>query len=109
MNDVMMNEGIWPTWLPQALWLEWLQLLLYCLLAIAVVSSVLALLDFAMLSWKEFHPAEAQATTKARTKAAPVSKVKTAPLGSGKSRQLLLHEMPHAYRIEALRLKKDWE
>lgn len=88
MNDQMMNEGIWPTWLQQAAWLEWLQPFLYALLAIAVVSLVLTLLDLAMLCWKEFHPAATQETTKARTKAAPVSEVKNIPSAA---RKLLSH------------------
>ncbi len=77
MNDQMMNEGIWPTWLQQAAWLEWLQPFLYGLLAIAVVSLVLTLLDLALLCWKEFHPSHAQETTKARTKAASVSEARS--------------------------------
>ncbi|MBS1811442.1 MAG: hypothetical protein JST84_24990 [Acidobacteria bacterium] len=76
MNDPMMNEGVWPTWLQQAMWLEWLQPFLYALLALAVVSLVIALLDLALLCWKEFHSLQAEETTKARTKAAPVSEVK---------------------------------
>ncbi len=49
MNDQMLNEGIWPTLLQQVMWLEWLKPFLYVLLAIAVVSLVLALLDLALL------------------------------------------------------------
>lgn len=75
MNDPMMNEAIWPTWLQQAAWLEWMQPFLYALLALAVVSLVIALLDLAMLCWKEFHPLQAKETIKARTKATPVSEV----------------------------------
>lgn len=68
MNDPIMNEGVWPTWLQQAMWLEWVQPFLYALLALALVSLVLALLDLALLSWKEFHPK----TTPASAKVAPV-------------------------------------
>ena len=75
MNDQMMNEGVWPTWLQQAMWLmEWLQPLLYGLLAIALVSLVLTLLDLAMLCWKELHPAHVQETTNARS--APMNEAK---------------------------------
>ncbi|HEX4949330.1 MAG TPA: ankyrin repeat domain-containing protein, partial [Blastocatellia bacterium] len=73
MNDQMLNEGLLAErMMQQAMWLEWLQPFLYCLLAIAVVSLVIVLLDLAMLCWKEFHPADMQVTTKARTETAPV-------------------------------------
>ncbi len=58
------------------MWLEWLKPFLYVLLAIAVVSLVLALLDLALLCWQEFHAARAPKTNKARTKLTPVSEVK---------------------------------
>lgn len=81
MNDPMMNEGIWPTWLQQAMWLEWLQPFLYGLLAIAVVSLITAVLDLAMLCWKEFHAARTQKANKDRTKLTPVSDVKQESAG----------------------------
>ncbi len=73
MNDSIMSEGVWPTWWQPARCLEWLPPFLSGLLIIASVSLVIVLLDLAMLLWQEFHPAEAQETTKAHTKAAPVS------------------------------------
>ena len=80
MNYQMMSEGLRPWQMLQlTAWLEWMQPLLYCLLAIALVSLVLTLLDLAMLCWKEFHSPRAQETTKARTKAAPVKEVKNIP------------------------------
>jgi hypothetical protein len=89
MNDQMLNEGIMSERLLQlTAWLEWMQPFLYVLLALVVVSLVLTLLDLALLCWKEFHPAEAQETTKARTKAAPVSEVKNVPSAA---RKLLSH------------------
>lgn len=67
MNDLITKDGGWPTWLQQTVWLEWLYAFLYVLLVIAVVSLVIALLDLAMLCWKEFHATEAPKTNKART------------------------------------------
>ena len=83
MNDQILNEaysmGPMKTWLQMIPWLEWMQPFLYCLLAIALASLLFTLLDLAMLCWKEFHPAAAQETTKARTKAAPVSEARETP------------------------------
>lgn len=81
MNDQISNEGIWPTWLQQAMWLEWLQPLLYVLPAIAMVRRVLVLLDFTMPCWKEFHASRAPKTNIARTKLTPVSEVKQESVG----------------------------
>jgi ankyrin repeat protein len=84
MNDPMMSEGIWPTWLSQVMWLEWMRPFLYCLLAIAVVSLVLALLDLALLCWKEFHTesTKTSAKTEPRRKAGneAVIQAKSTPL-----------------------------
>jgi len=73
MDDQMMSEGFWfGQMLQLTTWLEWLQPLLYCLLAIAAVSLVLTLFDLTMLCWKEFHTAAQQETTNARTEMAPL-------------------------------------
>jgi hypothetical protein len=89
VNDQMLNEGFMSERMLQlTAWLEWLQPFLYGLLAIAAVSLVLTLLDLALLCWREFHPAEAQATTTARTKTASVSEVKNVPSAA---RRLLSH------------------
>ncbi|HWQ31684.1 MAG TPA: ankyrin repeat domain-containing protein [Blastocatellia bacterium] len=56
MNDQMMNEGSVPWRMLQlTTWLEWLQTVLYCLLAVALICVLLALIDLALLYWKEFH------------------------------------------------------
>lgn len=93
MNDQMLNEGFWPgqfkAWLQLAFWLEWMQPFLYCLLAIAVVSLVLVLLDLAMLCSKEF-PSEAKRKKKtpANKQAARVSEAENVPSAA---RKLLSH------------------
>lgn len=89
MNDQMLNEGFFSEqMLQQAMWLEWLQPFLYGLLAIALVSLVIVLLDLAMLCWKEFHAPPAQETTKARTTVAPVSEARNVPSAA---RKLISH------------------
>ena len=59
MNDQIVKEGFWSdplsTWLEQATWLEWLQPVLYFVLALAMASLLFTLLDLAMMCWKEFH------------------------------------------------------
>lgn len=59
MNDQIVKEGFWSdplsTWLEQATWLEWLQPVLYFVLALALASLLFALLDLVMMCWKEFH------------------------------------------------------
>lgn len=60
MNDQMMPEEFWPTaWMQMATWITWAQPLLYSLLALLVASLVFTLLDFAMLCWHDFYPADA--------------------------------------------------
>ena len=98
MNDPMMNEGVWPTWLQQAMWLEWMQPFLYALLALAVISLVIVLLDLAMLCWKELHAADAPKTNKARTKLTPVSDVKQESAG------VLKHQSYDAIKVLVLLL-----
>ena len=89
MNDQMLNEGfMYERMLQLTVWLEWMQPFLYCLLATAVVSLLLTLLDMAMLCWKECHPAAAQETTNAQAQTASVSEVKNVPSAA---RKLLSH------------------
>lgn len=61
MNDQLTKEGFWSdplsTWLEQATWLEWLQPLLYFVLALVLASLLFTLLDLALMCWKEFHQA----------------------------------------------------
>ena len=44
-------------------WMEWLQPLLYCLLAVALACLLLTRIDLALLCWKEFHPPAPQQAT----------------------------------------------
>ena len=59
MNDQIVKEAFWSdpfsTLLQQAVWLDWLQALLYIVLAIAIGSLFFSLLDMALLCWKEFY------------------------------------------------------
>ncbi len=74
MNDQMMYEGRIP-WqmLHLTTWLERVQPLLYCLLAVAIICLLLALIDTALLCWKEFHPAPLPETIKAAPKNQPAA------------------------------------
>ncbi|MFN0123405.1 MAG: ankyrin repeat domain-containing protein [Blastocatellia bacterium] len=77
MNDQMMNEMGWPwqirVWLQLTTWVEWLQPLLSCLLAAAFVSLLFALIDLALLRWREFHPVRQRKAGPDGTAVAPVS------------------------------------
>ncbi len=59
MNEQIAKEGFWSdplsVWLEQATWLEWLQPVLYFVLALALASLLFTLLDLALMCWKEFH------------------------------------------------------
>lgn len=63
MDNPMMSEGSWFWRLSQLTTLmEWLQPLLYCLLALVLICFLLTLIDLALLCWKEFHLPQPQQT-----------------------------------------------
>lgn len=67
MNDQTINEGLWSWQMLQlTAWMEWLLPLMYCLMALVLVSLLLTLIDLALLCWQEFHQPKPQ-------KAAPIS------------------------------------
>ena len=68
MNDEMINEGLWSWRMSQlTAWMEWLQPLLYCLLALVSICLLLTLIDLALLLWEEFHSPKPQAIPSAST------------------------------------------
>ena len=76
MDDLISYHEFWPAPM-RALaqvseWMDWMQPLSYCMLAVAVVGLVLRLLDMALLLLKEFHATTAKKTINVRISASPL-------------------------------------
>ncbi len=78
MGDQMMSEGFWSVqnkaWLQIAIWMEWVQPFLYCLLAIVLLCFLWALVNVVMLFREELPKKQAWKKIGVRTKVEPASR-----------------------------------
>lgn len=76
MNDQMMNEGFWSVqnkvWLQMAMWMEWMQPFLYCLLAIALLGLLWTFVNMVLLCREEVFTKKARKKIKVHPKTEPV-------------------------------------